>query len=87
MRGVVEEGVLVKQGKQVQKFWKYNGYAVSVADLERVSGVKLYTPSDGILFATRQKFIEHGIDNIYKDEEQLVLPVQYWESIERRQDG
>jgi hypothetical protein len=60
MKGKIIDYTLVKTGKQVQKFWKYSGYAVSENDLEKVRGVKLYTKDDGILYARREVFYQHG---------------------------
>lgn len=82
MKGKIIDYTLVKTGKQVQKFWKYNGYAVAENDLEKVRGVKLYTKDDGILFARREVFYQHGIKNIFNGENQLVLPVKYWEILQ-----
>ena len=73
---------LVKRGKQVVKFWKHDGYAVSVEHLDKVRGVKLYTEYDGILYAPRHMFYKHGIPNNYEGEAQLILPVKYWEKLE-----
>lgn len=79
MKGTMDGYDLVKKGKQVQKFWKYNGYAVKTNDLEKVRGVKLYTQYDGTLYARRDVFFKYGIANNYNGEEQLVLPTKYWE--------
>lgn len=84
MHGVVRGKMLEKTGKQVIKYWKHNGYAVSEADLEQVHGVKLHTQYDGILYAPRHLFYRHGIPNVYKGEKQLILPVEHWEQIEGR---
>lgn len=81
VKGVVIDQVLVKRGKQVVKFFKYNGYAVAESDIEKVHGVKLYTQYDGILYADRHMFYKHGIPNTYKDEKQLVLPLEHWEPL------
>jgi hypothetical protein len=82
MRGKIINHVLVKTGKQVQKFWKHKGYAVAVADLEEVRGVKLHTEYDGILYARRDQFYKNGIENVYNGEQQLVLPTKHWEILE-----
>lgn len=82
MKGIIKDFELIKKGKQVQKFWKHNGYAVAIRDLEKVRGVKLYTEYDGILYARREVFYNHGIENIYNGEKQLVLPTKYWEILE-----
>lgn len=84
MKGAIENYDLVKKGNQVVKFWKYNGYAVPVADLEKVRGVKLYTQYDGILYARRDTFYRNGIPNNYKGEQQLVLPLNQWETLNAR---
>lgn len=81
MKGTIIDHVLVKRGKAVVKYFKHNGYAVKVSDLEKVRGVKLYTHYDGTLYADRHLFYKHGIENDYKGEQQLVLPVQYWEEL------
>lgn len=82
MKGKIIDNVLVKKGKQVQKYWKYNGYAVAVKDLEQVRGVKLYTEYDGVLYARREQFYNDGIENIYNGEKQLILPTKFWEILE-----
>jgi len=79
MKGKIENNDLVKRGKQVIKFRKYDGYAVATDDLEKVHGVKLYTHEDGVLYARREVFYNHGLFNDYKGETQLILPVKYWE--------
>ena len=79
MKGTIQDNILVKRGKLVVKFFKHNGYAVPVKDLEQVRGVKLYTKYDGILYADRHVFHQHGLWNDFKGEEQLILPVKYWE--------
>lgn len=82
MKGTIIDNVLVKRGKQVIKYWKYNGYAVREIDLDKVRGVKLYTEYDRVIYADRHVFYKHGIRNVYNGEEQLVLPVKYWEQLE-----
>jgi hypothetical protein len=79
MKARIINNTLVKQGSQVQKYWKHNGYAVAKEHLEKVEGVKLYTQYDGIIYAPKESFYQHGIDNTYQGEEQLVLPVDKWE--------
>jgi len=81
MRGQIVDNILVKRGKQVVKFFKYQGYGVAVKDLERVRGVKLHTKYDGILYADRHVFYKHGIEVEFGVEKQLVLPVNYWEEL------
>lgn len=87
MKAYVADNILIKRGKQVVKFWKYDGYAVAVEHLEKVRGVKLYTDYDGILYADRHLFYKHGIENNYQGEAQLVLPTKYWESLKGAQHG
>lgn len=82
MKGTIVDNILVKKGKQVQKFWKHNGYAVAEKDLEKVRGVKLHTKFDGILYADRHLFYKEGIENLYNGEKQLVLPTKFWEILE-----
>lgn len=82
VKGTIIDNILVKRGKQVIKYWKYNGYAVKEEDLEKVRGVKLYTEYDGVLYADRHLFYKHGIDNFYNNEAQKVLPTKYWEVLE-----
>ena len=82
MKGKIIDNVLVKTGKQVQKFWKHKGYAVAVKDLEQVRGVEIHTEYDGVLYARREQFYQHGIENVYNGEQQLVLPTKYWEILE-----
>ena len=82
MKGTIIDNILVKRGKQVQKFWKYSGYAVAIKDLEQVRGVKLHTKYDEILYADRHLFYKEGIENTYNGEKQLVLPTKFWEILE-----
>lgn len=79
--GQIIDGTLVKRGTQVVKFWKHNGYAIPTVEFHDhgVNKVRLYTKYDGILEATKEKFDKHGIVNIYQDETQVVLPLEFWE--------
>lgn len=79
MHGIVKDGWLIKRGKQVVKFWKYNGYAIPVEELRKVKGVVLHTQYDGILYQTSEVIFNEGIKNMFKEEEQLVLPSSMWE--------
>ncbi len=79
MKGTVIDNNLVKRGKQVQKYWKHNGYAVATRDLEQIQGVVLHTEYDGKLYARRDQFYADGIENTYNGEQQLILPTKYWE--------
>jgi hypothetical protein len=81
MKLQVVDHTLIKHGKQVQKFWMHDGYAVATEHLEQVRGVKLYTSYDGVLYAPRNVFYQHGKEHNFKGEEQLVLPVKYWEKL------
>lgn len=76
--GTLNRGYLIKKGKQVQKFWKFDGYGIAVNDLRRCKGVILHTQYDGVLYAYVDDFAKHGIPHLYKDEQQLVLPTNYW---------
>ena len=78
MHGAVNKGWLVKRGKQVVKFWKHDGYAVSAVDLHRVKGVILYTQYDGTLYQTSATILAKGTSNLFGDEVQYVLPVKDW---------
>lgn len=74
-----KDGFLEKKGDAVVKFFKHDGYAVPVDDLDKVKGVLLHTRYDGILFASADCFRTYGIRNDFNGEEQLVLPVKYWD--------
>lgn len=78
MKYIIENGILTKRGKQVHKFWKYKGYAVSVESLKDVTGVRLYTQYDGTLYADKKLFLEHGIKHKFGKEDQLILEEKYW---------
>jgi len=85
--GQLEGRTLVKRGKQVQKFVKYGGYAVSIDDILRVDRVRLYTKNDGVIEATKQTFDRHSIPHLFRDkngalEHQLVLPIEFWEPLQ-----
>lgn len=80
-RGRVLEGVLQKNQRQAKKFWKYDGYGVKVADLHEVTGVLLDTMYDGRLYVPLSTLRQHGIQHWFGDEEQLILPVQYWKKV------
>lgn len=82
MKGSIENGVLVKRGKQVVKYRRLNGYAVPIVDLDKVKGVQLYTSEDGVIYSPVETFFKKGIFNDFNGEKQQVLPVQYWERIE-----
>ena len=79
--GLIIGDILIKRGKQVVKYWKHNGYAIPKSELQFVKGVKLYTQYDGKLYAPVERFWEFGVVNKYKDEEQVVLPVELWDTI------
>lgn len=80
LHGKLTDGkILVKRGRQVQKFWKYGGYGVAVRDLEWVHGVEIHSRYDGRLYAPREKFYQAGIVHNFNGEEQMVLPVKHWE--------
>lgn len=78
MHGRVKDGWLIKQGKQVVKFWKYGGYAIPVVELQQIDGVILYTQYDGTLYQTSDVILKDGIGHIFNDEVQKVLPVSGW---------
>lgn len=82
---ISKDKILVKRGKGVVKFFKHNGYAVPVEALEQVRGVELHTAYDGVLYAPRKQFYNHGIANDFNGEKQLVLPVEFWEKLNSRQ--
>jgi len=76
--GIVQDGWLVKQGKQVQKFWKHNGYGLALSDLDDIKGVVLHTQYDGILWATKEELLKHGQEHMFNDEKQLIMGVHLW---------
>lgn len=75
------DGVLVKRGKQVVKFWKHNGYAINEQDLQRCRLIRLETAYDGTLEATPDTVRAKGIANNFKGEQQYVLPVADWKKV------
>ena len=87
IRGQVVNYILVKRGKQVVKFRRYNGYAVAEKDLEQVRGVELHSKEDGVIYARRDQFYKDGIPNVYLGEKQLILPVKYWEKLKEIPDS
>lgn len=76
--GTVKDGWLIKRDRQVQKFWKYNGYSMNVTDLEGIKGVILHTQYDGVLYASSEELLSLGQSNTFKDEQQVVLDVSLW---------
>jgi hypothetical protein len=78
MHGELKDGWLIKKGKQVQKYWKFNGYAIPFKLLASIKGVVLYTQYDGVLYATSADIMKHGLRNNFQGEEQLVLPLKHW---------
>lgn len=77
--GQVIDGILHKRGTQVVKFWAKNGYAIPVDELLKVKGVKLYSKYDGNLYADKETFNKFGIHHKFKEERQLILPLEHWE--------
>ena len=79
MHGVIVQGFLIKRGKQVQKFWKYDGYGISEQDLNKLDqGVILYTQYDGVLYAYKDTIRDKGIIHDFDGEKQYILPVKDW---------
>ena len=77
--GTLHNGWLIKKGKQVQKFWKFNGYGLAQEDLKDIKGVVLYTTYDGILWATVKEIVAHGQPHRFNnDEAQLILATALW---------
>lgn len=78
MKGHAQEGVLYKSKRQTQKFWKYKGYGINTADLANVTDIVIETEYDGKLHTTVSNLRENGIAHHFKDEKQLILPVEHW---------
>lgn len=81
MKGRVDEHILHKRGRQVQKFFKHNGYGINVDDLHEINGIVLETKYDGKLFTSVSNLRENGITHYFGEEKQLILPVQYWRQV------
>lgn len=81
MHGQISEDKLIKRGKQVVKYRRYNGYAVAESDLEKVHGVELHTKEDNIIYAPRHLFYQEGIINDFNGEKQYILPLHHWERV------
>jgi hypothetical protein len=81
VHGRVIDNILHKDGKKVVKFWKHDGYGIDVRDLHNVNGVVLDTQYDGKLYASTSTLREYGIDHMFKDEKQLILPVKHWRKV------
>lgn len=83
VHGRIEDGILIKEGKKVVKFFKYDGYGIAVSDLVGgVSGVVVDSQYDGKLYTSVDNLLDNGIrhtfENNGKEERQIILPVQYW---------
>ena len=83
VHGRIEDGILIKDGKKVVKFWKHNGYGIAVTDLVGgVNGVILDTQYDGKLYSSVDNLFENGIRHQFGEEKQVILPVQYWRRVQ-----
>lgn len=82
VHGRIEDGVLVKDGKKVVKFWKHDGYGIAISDLVGgVSGVILDSQYDGKLYSSVDNLFENGIRHDFNGEKQIILPVQFWRGV------
>lgn len=77
--GILRDGTLIKQGKQVVLFKIYDGFAIpkEVAELPEVDRVQVHYEGD-VYSAPIETFFNYGIPHKYKDEEQLVLSRKWW---------
>lgn len=82
VHGRVEDGILVKDGKKVVKFWKHNGYGIDIDDLTGgVNGVVLETQYDGKLYSSVSNLFENGIRHDFQGEKQIILPLEFWRGV------
>jgi hypothetical protein len=81
VHGRIVDGILHKDGNKVVKFWKHNGYGIDVRDLHNILGVVLDTQYDGKLYASLSTIEANGIDNMFGEEKQLILPVEHWRKV------
>ena len=87
VHGRIEDGILIKDGNKVVKFFKHNGYGIAITDLiGGVSGVVLDTQYDGKLYSSVDNLFEHGIRHNFvnhkgEEERQIILPVERWRGV------
>ena len=83
--GTVDNGILVKKGKQARKFYKYDGFAIPEDILGEIDRVRVHY-RDEIWEAPIQRFKEMGIPYHSEGyEAQLVLPRRCWYISNNRQ--
>lgn len=82
--GDIESRVLVKKGKQVVLFKKYNGFAFSIATLGLFDTVYIHYGGN-VYRATRMQIEHNGIPHSYGYDTQLVLPLSYFEIVSDKQ--
>lgn len=78
-------GRLIKTGKQVVLYDKYDGFGIPVDVLRVVKGVEIHYK--GVVYhASVEDFKKHGIPEtydkgIFDKEEQYILPRKYWKVV------
>lgn len=82
VHGRIEDGILIKDGKKVVKFWKHNGYGIAISDLGGdVNAIILKTKYDGNLYTSVDNLFKNGIPHEFGDEKQIILPLQHWRGV------
>lgn len=74
---ISSKGRLVKRGKSVVLFKIYDGFAIPTEVLKQIKEVEIHYGGE-VYLTTSDKFWQHGINNDFEGEKQLVLPRKYW---------
>ncbi len=69
---------LIKKGKQAVLFYKYDGFGISEALLDKFDQMEVEYQGQ-TYFATSDLFRKYGIEYIDRQDKQLILPRKWWD--------